>query len=402
METTVHDRPSRFRTTKNQHISDLKHERLIEQRVDQRDTFLSAVERGDVNWFTDRARAFLQWERLARYLPPWPDPHRPTPAVDRVVGLVLHCVILSAVVLGAALVRGARSLAKFVCYVTLHWYIYRGDILPICEGTPGPITLARIENATLMESHGFRVILISSRPHSPTTTASEPEDPSHCLSLSRHSSSEVNLPPLAFDLEATESCDVIDQLELPGLADLISQSHQLGLGLEDLHRPAEVSPPAHRLGSRTNLPRMEVTSSKTHQLCLTRSDLKKYDNLLKHLSNGNLQRPESKARGQQDMIDQFDLSYDDSVHSLAAMSMGSRDHDVIGPMGSCHSAAKDNLAELSTRPCRTDVIDLVSSCHGLAEMTKSSNHSIGKFGSFHSKASHSLADLSSLTDAQID
>lgn len=82
---------------------------------------------------------------------------RHTPNADRCVGLLLHCVILSALVIAGLGYRLLAGLARFTVDVTIQYIIYRGDIRPLRRAAAPRGDLQR---ATMMTSLGLRLVVV--------------------------------------------------------------------------------------------------------------------------------------------------------------------------------------------------------------------------------------------------
>jgi hypothetical protein len=48
---------------------------------------------------------------------------------DRIIGLTLHCFILSAMVLGVVLAKASWFCIKFFCFVLINYAVFRGEIV---------------------------------------------------------------------------------------------------------------------------------------------------------------------------------------------------------------------------------------------------------------------------------
>ncbi|CAL1543769.1 unnamed protein product [Lymnaea stagnalis] len=78
------------------------------------------------------------------------------PTTDRIVGMTLHCFILSSIVLTMALIRLAMFSLKFACFITLNLAVFRGDI-------KDPITQEQLREATIFDTSGLKIIIVQYR-----------------------------------------------------------------------------------------------------------------------------------------------------------------------------------------------------------------------------------------------
>ncbi|GFR99654.1 hypothetical protein ElyMa_002797200 [Elysia marginata] len=83
---------------------------------------------------------------------------------DRLVGLTLHCVILSLAVMAAVLARWASRILRFGFYLALHSAVYKGSILPLREDSNEPVTREQLEDATMFDSAGLKIVLLQCHP----------------------------------------------------------------------------------------------------------------------------------------------------------------------------------------------------------------------------------------------
>ncbi|CAG5115628.1 unnamed protein product [Candidula unifasciata] len=142
----------------------------------------------DIRWLKERVKKLLLWKRIEPFLPEWPLTATANGTSDYLVGMTLHCFILSVFVLSVAAARALVVLFRFACYISLHYAIYKGEIIPISEVSAEPVTVDQVREATIFDSSGLKIILvqstpkISNRPPTPasrsrlTTTKSPPRD----------------------------------------------------------------------------------------------------------------------------------------------------------------------------------------------------------------------------------
>nr|KAI8737103.1 hypothetical protein BgiMline_026257 [Biomphalaria glabrata] len=82
---------------------------------------------------------------------------------DHIIGLTLHCFILSLMVLGVALAKLTWIGFKLACFIFLNYAVFRGDIMPIQEDNSEPITHEQIQDATIFDSCGLKIIVLQKR-----------------------------------------------------------------------------------------------------------------------------------------------------------------------------------------------------------------------------------------------
>lgn len=99
-----------------------------------------------------------RWRRCSGEIPAFESP------ADRLVGLTLHCVILSLIVMAEKVTRWASRMFEFCFYLALHSAVYKGKISPIREDTSEPVTRQQLRDATMFDAAGLKIILLQYPP----------------------------------------------------------------------------------------------------------------------------------------------------------------------------------------------------------------------------------------------
>ncbi|XP_059167266.1 uncharacterized protein LOC131949402 isoform X2 [Physella acuta] len=138
-----------------------------------------SVEDARVYNLRDKLKSALHWKIIEPFLPPWPRVTTGSATSDQIVGLTLHCFILSSFVLTVALAKVTYHLIRFLAFVTLNFVVFRGDVKPIVEEVNEAVTQDQLRDATIFDCSGLRVIIVQKRLSKPNpsslTTTTQPD-----------------------------------------------------------------------------------------------------------------------------------------------------------------------------------------------------------------------------------